>query len=285
MAVKTYFMPKGTQHITYGNGAIAYSLFINRDIAMNMMGNNEGNRSMKKGQLSALGRALTEEKFIVNGDTIRFDVNGRLIDGQHRLNEVIHTDVGFWALVVEGLSVEAADVIDVGVQRRLRDSLARAGYDNTTVLEGGIILVLKLQHLWANDNITLDKRVTIQEGMAWIAENPEIKSFRHPGIWIRTYYKVNFYCGLGFLFRRHNPESMRKFFRMLQEDVPEAGHPMRVLHDDIMETRKGTDRMQRRELLANSILAFNALDAGKLKGWTRETLFSYNPEHFPRIGQ
>jgi hypothetical protein len=280
MAAKTFYKPLDVGSIEF-NGVSIYFLQITVERARLLLSKNKNNRHIKAKKLDVLVSALLESKFLINGDTICFDINGRLVDGQHRLKAVIETGEEFMAVIVEGLSTNAMEVIDRVSPRRLRDALTMDGYSGSTILEGGINLVLSLDHLWKNDLLTFNKIITVQDGMEWFKNNRDIEVFSSPNGWIRTYYKTNFYCGLGFLFRQNNAETAREFFRILEEGHPEKDHPIQVLQDDIMETRKGTDRYQRMELLANSILAFNALNADELKGWTSTSLFSR--DRFPKI--
>jgi hypothetical protein len=61
----------------------------------------------------------------VNGETIKFDVDGYLIDGQHRLEACVRTGIPFKTIVVRGL--ENCDMVDSGLRRTAADILGGRG--------------------------------------------------------------------------------------------------------------------------------------------------------------
>ena len=63
-------------------------------------------------------------------DAIRFDENGELLDGQHRLAASVLADVPFTTLVIYGISSGIRDVIDVGLSRSAGDVLQMHGHNS-----------------------------------------------------------------------------------------------------------------------------------------------------------
>lgn len=61
----------------------------------------------------------------VNGETIKFDAEGYLIDGQHRLEACLRSGIAFETLVVRGL--DNCDGVDSGVKRTAADLLGGRG--------------------------------------------------------------------------------------------------------------------------------------------------------------
>lgn len=51
------------------------------------------NRKVNKAHVKQISKQMTAGNWVLNGQTIAFDANGRLIDGQHRLNAVIDSGV------------------------------------------------------------------------------------------------------------------------------------------------------------------------------------------------
>jgi hypothetical protein len=66
-------------------------------------------------------------EFLFNGDSIKLDKEGRLLDGQHRLAAVVATDIPLTTVVVRGLPVVAQETMDVGARRNVGDMLALRG--------------------------------------------------------------------------------------------------------------------------------------------------------------
>lgn len=71
-----------------------------------------------RGSASRLyGNEMKEGRWMFNGDVIRFDWNGKLIDGQHRLEAIKKSGIPQDFIVVEGLNPECVQTIDIGYKR------------------------------------------------------------------------------------------------------------------------------------------------------------------------
>lgn len=66
---------------------------------------------------------MAQGRWIANGDSIRFDRNGVLIDGQHRLKAIIKSGVPQEFVVVEDLDPECVKTIDIAHKRSIEDYL------------------------------------------------------------------------------------------------------------------------------------------------------------------
>lgn len=103
-------------------------------LAEKWLGANTHNRNIRQRQVDYFAGAMTREEWLLNGDAIRFDINGRLIDGQHRLLAVVKAGVPVKSLVVHGLVPEAQETIDAGARRTFSDVLKLRGETNTALL-------------------------------------------------------------------------------------------------------------------------------------------------------
>jgi hypothetical protein len=65
-----------------------------------------------------------------NGETVKLDSNGNIIDGQHRLQAIVDSGVTIELILVEGLNPSVADTIDIGRKRSIEQYLkwADLGY-------------------------------------------------------------------------------------------------------------------------------------------------------------
>ena len=89
--------------------------------------NNTKNRNLTAANVQKLRRDMTEGRFVFTGDPIRFDKDGNLVDGQHRLNSIAKTGIAQYLLVIEGLDMDAIDRIDQGKVRTAEDILTITG--------------------------------------------------------------------------------------------------------------------------------------------------------------
>jgi hypothetical protein len=94
------------------------------DLAVKYLANQRENRNLKHAFLSYLIHAMNSGQFNgSNGSPIRFDKDGRLADGQHRLTAIVATGKTQRMLVVRGIDEEALKTIDISVPRSLGDQL------------------------------------------------------------------------------------------------------------------------------------------------------------------
>lgn len=100
------------------------------EMAAEWLKRNPMNRRIKKEHLAQMVRDMKAGYWQFNGDAIRFDVDGNLIDGQHRLHSCVRSGVAFKTLVVRGLSSTVRDTIDSGAKRSNGDRFEMQGVPN-----------------------------------------------------------------------------------------------------------------------------------------------------------
>lgn len=82
-------------------------------------------RKVKQNVVNDYAKDMTNGTWIFCGDCIRFDKNGKLIDGQHRLRAIIKSKTAQKFVVVQGLEPESALVMDIGHKRSVEDYLKK----------------------------------------------------------------------------------------------------------------------------------------------------------------
>lgn len=107
------------------------------------------------------GGDMVAGDWLFTGDAIRFNADGRLIDGQHRLTAIKSSQTAQVMLVITGLDTDAMDAIDGGRKRTYIDQLYRSEIPNPTTVAG---IVRRLWY-WTNGNYGM-------RGMPRIANNP-----------------------------------------------------------------------------------------------------------------
>ena len=102
--------------------------------------NIDNNRNVRKGRINGYVRDIQSDRWVVTGEAIKFDVEGRLIDGQNRCQAIVAAGKGAWVLVVRGISQDALVVLDSGSARNTGDMLVITGLaDRADAKEVGAI--------------------------------------------------------------------------------------------------------------------------------------------------
>lgn len=79
------------------------------------------NRPCSNHVVNAYSQSLLRGEWVLNGESIKFDSNGSLVDGQHRLNAIIASNNPMKTLVTYGVSVDAFKSLDQGKNRTNAD--------------------------------------------------------------------------------------------------------------------------------------------------------------------
>lgn len=83
--------------------------------------NNSKNRKISASKIRQTSSDILSGKFLVNGESVIFDRNGLLLDGQHRLLACVETNVEIVSLCAFGIDPIAMQTIDLGKGRTSGD--------------------------------------------------------------------------------------------------------------------------------------------------------------------
>jgi hypothetical protein len=115
---------------------------ITPEMAKECLSRNTHNRPLSSRQINLLARDMLAGKFLYTGDSIKFDRNNVLRDGQHRLHAIVQSGVTVRMTVVTGLDPETQDVMDTGRKRTAGNAFALAGIPNGNVLAAAARIAL-----------------------------------------------------------------------------------------------------------------------------------------------
>jgi len=103
-------------------------------LARAWLGSNTGNRPARASGVKRYAEMMQRGAWHLSPDAIAFDRDGRLLNGQHRLQAVIMADTPQSFIVVRDLDNEGFMFYDGGFRRGLSDHLATLGHKNTNLL-------------------------------------------------------------------------------------------------------------------------------------------------------
>jgi hypothetical protein len=99
---------------------------VSPEIAGVYLKNNRGNRPLRPSTVRSIAAMMSAGRWTETHQGIAFDVQGRLVDGQHRLHAIIQAGVSIPLLVTRELPANAFEVIDVNTPRRAADIVVTA---------------------------------------------------------------------------------------------------------------------------------------------------------------
>lgn len=104
---------------------------INPDRAKAMLGNSHANRNLRRGWVSLLARDMKAGRWQKTGQAIIISLDGKLLDGQHRLHAIIESGQTIEIAVATGIADDAFHSIDTGRPRNAADVLGISGVKNS----------------------------------------------------------------------------------------------------------------------------------------------------------
>lgn len=146
-------------------------------MAETWLGRNTRNRHLRKRIVGAYARDMAAGHWQVTGEAIKFDDNGKLIDGQHRLHAVIRSGVSVQMLVIRGLRQSAQDVLDTGARRSVADVLALEGKARATHLAAAARCALAFESgmLHSGGGGGAGRVATSSEVREFLESNPDLE--------------------------------------------------------------------------------------------------------------
>lgn len=183
---------------------------------------NKPNRNLVPSNMHRLRSAMMSGQFRLTGETIIFDLDGDLIDGQHRVRCCAATGVTIDVLAVYGASPGTFDVLGQGAKRTLQNVLASRGEKDASGLGAAISylhLYMQTGMLYRSDS-EIVARLTIEDNLQILDDNPGLRdsaSFIHNRSMVTKYAggaglsaAMHYICGL------HSNRLANAFFDTLQ---------------------------------------------------------------------
>jgi len=196
--------------------------------AAELMTRNENNRSIKQLKIDQYAKDMADGAWNPDASDIKFDKNGKLLDGQNRLLACIQADVPFPTLVRTGLDPEAFNFIDTGAVRTTGDVFKRAGVNDYFVVASAVSLRARYESILATGHSIIERRLplTRHQALEYLSEHPQLEKFaslgrsmaaQAPGI-----QRAVFLSGLS-MFAEKDEDATRRFAAQFiaEEPVPQ----------------------------------------------------------------
>jgi hypothetical protein len=118
-------------------------VLVTPEIAERYLKNRSPNRHIKPGHLQFLVRQMKDGEWKFTGETLIFDENNQLLDGQHRCSACAKSGVPFLSLVVRYVPRSAYDRIDLSAKRTNADVLSIEGVSYANIAAAAVARLLE----------------------------------------------------------------------------------------------------------------------------------------------
>lgn len=261
------------------------TVMVDAEMAKRWLTHNVRNRPIRQTVVAKYKADMRAGRWLMAGDPIRFNVDGDLVDGQHRLSAMVEIpELALPFLVIRGLPVDAQSVMDQGIKRSAGDQLDLIGVPNSKAVaasvktlliwEGGLLFRdTKLQHAISSPQIE-----------RWVAEHPKDMEFFQSvlGDAKRNEAPPSVAGAVAVVLGRIDPEGTATFLRMLSRGSGTEGHPIATLDRRLRKLRNDRTKFPDRDYIALFIQSWNAWRGGRrITQFPRPKGGTWSPETFP----
>lgn len=271
MATRTKVMPKSSAKPT----------LITPSIAMDWLDTMIINRRITQAVIDAIARDIKAGHWRVNGDPIRFDLKGRLIDGQHRLWAIVEANKSVLSYVVTDIHPTAMSTIDTGKRRTFSNHLEISG-DSTY----STCVAAMARLLWVDAYTTKALEAgrispTHQELMAVCRANPTLVDSASATATTPFLAAHSVLAFAHFKMSCLNRKAANEWAYLLTTgEGLTKNHPILHLRNRFIKSRQSlTHRFTRREVLGLCYKSWNFMRNGK----TCRNLRFWNTEELPTL--
>lgn len=248
------------------------------------------NRPISRVNLEGLMLAMLEGRWHQDGSAIKFDKEGRLIDGQHRLWSVINTGKSQTFLVVFGVDPAAMTTLDTGKVRTRGDVLSI--HDPTLMNVNHVAAAVTIMLRWhkgARNNNLRNDYVSNDEVIQFYDSHREeiMEAQRHGGRLAKSIAagSAQAYALCYWLFSEKEAEDAEFFWdRLVDGQALSAGNPIYALREMLRREAGNAntrDKLRADIIAALIIKAWNAYRKGEEVKLLHFKVGGAHPERYP----
>lgn len=219
--------------------------------AEEMLENNVQNRKVSQNVVDLFARDMANREWELNGESIKFDKNGRLIDGQHRLLAIIKAGVSVQTLVVRGLEPKTIYTQDTGRRRTLKDAFDVEGIKYSSIVPSIIRSHHSLQnygHNYVGESDGIMKKgarsLTNKQALALYHQDSNtwdhIAAFTYSVCTHMSILKTSEVGGIyAYLYKDlgHSMSTIEQFFNELTDVTPTSNNTIRLLRKRLLDAK------------------------------------------------
>ena len=243
-----------------------------------MLDQNTANRPVDPRHVKLLADEMRSGRWKENGETIKCGC-GKLVDGQHRLLAVIESGVTIVVWLIENLSADVFDTIDIGKRRSAADTLAVRGEKQCKSLAAALTLLDQ----YATGRMDRYVRYTNSEVMDLVDKYPEMRES------VRICRETNglipprVLTACHYLFARKNQSDADSFIEQLISGAAMVkGSSVYVLRSYLMTNSMRKAKVPGNYIMALLIKAWNRRKDGNVS-FIRYRTQGDSPESFPVV--
>jgi hypothetical protein len=254
--------------------------------AAELLNKNVKNRPLSEGRVLELSEEMASGNFMSNGETIKIDTEGYVLDGQHRLYAIIKSGVtlDFW--IISGINPEAFSTIDTGKRRSAGDTLHIMGETNVNRLAAALNIVEQyMQEGEIRDSSVINnRRITNRNVMEYLKKYDGIQNHVSSAVNYGRLMSAAMSVSLHYLFSLVDSDKAYEFFQSLYRGLQlTETSPIYFLRQRLITNNLAQGKLNRRVISALTIKSWNAFANNEEMVLVRFKTKGDKAEKFPEI--
>lgn len=234
------------------------------EMAKAWLENNTRNyRRLNQKWVRSLAEDMRNYQWQENGESVKFDLAGNMLDGQHRCAACIYSNTPFRTLVVRGITDDVT--VDTGKRRSLSDLLRKRGEKHYTQLSSSLRWILGYEKNSLGRVLGPTVQPTHQELLAVLDRHPDLRESMSTGMAASSLVSSAIAGSLHYIFTlRAGRESADRFFEKLVKgtDLTDID-PIFHLRQRLIKNVAAKAKLPREEVTALFVKAWNSWINGR----------------------
>lgn len=175
--------------VQYRPGRTIQAVFCTPEIAKEFLKHRSAKlqRNLVKADYMRIAKDIKEGRWVDTGETIAFDINGNLVDGQHRLEAIVEAGIGIWLDVMRGVPAKAMRAGGCGRKKTKGDAIRSQGCASAPQAASAIDFILSFNPFDATFSASPSNARTAD----FYEEHPEVESSVYQGRRLAAMCKTN----------------------------------------------------------------------------------------------
>jgi hypothetical protein len=257
---------------TNGDLLVIQEMLITPAAATQWLANNHQNRPLRKAVISAYASDMTAGRWQQNGETIKRTIDGKLLDGQHRLHAIARAGVAVKMLVIDGLPENSFHTIDTGMRRSNAQLVGLAGHSNSSAQASMARWIVLMET--AQPNSMRRGSVTAQQVFDALERHPLVSHFaqRLPHKGIRAFIPAAAISVLVLAAEKYGQALADDFLTSFKSgEGLKKGDPVYELRERLIANSSRVAKLTTQTIVAITIKAVRAYAAQRTLGILRWT--------------
>lgn len=226
---------------------------------------NLSNRKLAPQHVAFLSRQMKLGEWSENGESIKFDVDGVLLDGQHRLLAIVQSNTSQNMLVVNNINSETFGTIDTGRPRSAADVLFKDKRKNHVLLSSCSRLILSFRELALSNNAVRSNYITnraitdlvssdidLTKAVDFVVGHSNLKIILSPSIASFLYYQ----------YTAHNAELGKEFLTLVSGGANSNVCPSHTIREFLIKSKLGKVKLDSMTMICLTTKYFMLFCAG-----------------------